>query len=104
MWPAVPRYTNAERREGVRAAMGLYHSKGTTSIYEGHGCSPEVIAIYRDLWEKGEATMRVGMVVNPPWLSVAEAEAGMRDWLGYARGQGIGDAIFRSVHRRYASQ
>jgi len=93
--PAVPRFSLAERRAGIRAAMRLYHAEGTTSVYEGHGCSPEVIGIYRDLWQAGELTMRLGMVVAPPWASVAEAEAVMRDWLPYARGRGLGDARFR---------
>jgi len=95
LMPAVPRFTYAERRRGIADAMRLYHTKGITSIYEGHGCSPEVIAAYRELWEAGALTMRVGMVINPPWSSPAEAETAMRDWLPYARGQGLGDARFR---------
>lgn len=101
--PAVPRFTREERRDGIRAAMALYHSKGTTSIYEGHGSSPEILAIYRELRERGEATMRVASVVSPPWSGVAEAEDAMRDWLGYARGNGLGDAMLRvtGVHVGY---
>lgn len=95
LMPAVPRFTTADRQEAVRAAMRLYHTKGTTSIYEGHGCTPEVIDLYRRLWEAGELTMRIGMVVAPPWASAAEAEPIMRDWLGHARGRGLGDAKFR---------
>jgi predicted amidohydrolase YtcJ len=103
LMPAVPRFTNDERREGVRNAMRLYHAKGTTSIYEGHGCAPEVIAIYRQLWEAGELTMRVALVVSPPWSSMAEAERMMRDGLAYARGSGLGDERLRisGVHITY---
>ena len=64
--PEVPGFSIEERRDGVREAVRLYHSKGTTSIYEGHGCSPDVMRIYQDMWEAGALTMRVGMVVNPP--------------------------------------
>jgi predicted amidohydrolase YtcJ len=95
LMPAVPRYTYDERRQGVRDAIRLYQTKGTTSVYEGHGCSPEVIEAYRELWEKGELTMRIGMVVGPPWSVAREAEPVMRDWLGYARGKGLGDDRFR---------
>ncbi|MGE3934222.1 MAG: amidohydrolase [Rhodospirillaceae bacterium] len=95
LMPAVPRFSLAERRAGIRAAMRLYHAEGTTSAYEGHGCSPEVIGIYRDLWQAGDLTMRLGMVVAPPWAGAAEAEGVMRDWLPYARGRGLGDARFR---------
>ncbi|MBM3488641.1 MAG: amidohydrolase family protein [Alphaproteobacteria bacterium] len=95
LMPAVPRYTTDERARAVVEAMRLYHSKGTTSVYEGHGCSPEVIAIYRELWETGRLSMRMGMVVAPAWADAAEAEAQMRDWLPYARGRGFGDARLR---------
>jgi hypothetical protein len=95
LMPEVPRFAFDDRREAVRQAMRLYHSKGTTSIYEGHGCSPEVIGIYRDLRQSGELTMRVGMVVSPPWSGVAEAEDIMRDWLVAARGSGLGDEMLR---------
>lgn len=93
--PAVPGFTTEERAAGVRAAMRLYHTKGTTSIYEGHGCSPEFMRIYQDLWQTGDLTMRVGMVVSPAWASIEDAEAAMRDWLGPARGSGLGDAMYR---------
>jgi predicted amidohydrolase YtcJ len=95
LMPAVPRFSLEERRAGIREAMRLYHTKGTTSVYEGHGCSPEVIGIYRDLWQAGALTMRIGMVVAPPWSSAADAEGVMRDWLPYARGRGLGDARLR---------
>jgi len=93
--PAVPRFTAADREEAIRKAITLYHAHGTTSIYEGHGCSPEVISIYRHLWQAGSLTMRTGLVVSPPWAGVADAETVMRDWLVYARGSGLGDARLR---------
>ncbi len=93
--PAVPGFSTAERTAGVREAMRLYNAKGTTSIYEGHGCSPAFMRIYQDLWQAGALTMRVGMVVNPAWRSLEDAEAVMRDWLGPARGAGLGDAMYR---------
>lgn len=103
LMPAVPKFDREDRREGIREAIRLYHSKGTTSIYEGHGCSPEVMDIYQELWNAGELTMRVGMVINPPWSSAAEAEPVMRDWLGYARGPGLGDEMLRvsGIHIGY---
>ena len=71
--------------------MAAYHGVGTTSIYEGHGCAPDVIAAYRELRERGELTMRSSLVVSPRWRSREEAEASLRDWLPHLRGQGIGD-------------
>jgi predicted amidohydrolase YtcJ len=101
--PAVPRFGFAERIEGLRRSIELYNACGTTSVYEGHGSAPETIAVYRQLWERRELTMRVGLVVSPSWAGVAEARKAMRDWLAYARGRGIGDPWLRisGVHIAY---
>ncbi|VCU68642.1 N-substituted formamide deformylase precursor [Pigmentiphaga humi] len=93
--PAVPRFSYEQRREGIVRAMDLYHRAGITSIYEGHGSAPEVIAAYRDMWERGELTMRTAMTVSPRWRSLEEAAAAMRDWAPLLRGRGVGDAVFR---------
>jgi predicted amidohydrolase YtcJ len=101
--PAVPRFGFAARLDGVRRSMQLYNACGTTSVYEGHGSAPETIAVYRELWERGELTMRVGLVVSPSWADLAEARKAMRDWLGYARGRGLGDIWLRisGIHVAY---
>jgi predicted amidohydrolase YtcJ len=93
--PAVPRFSYEQRRDGIRKAMNLYHQAGTTSIYEGHGSAPEVIAAYRELWERGDLTMRTAMVLSPRWRSLDDAALAMRDWMPTLRGRGMGDAMFR---------
>jgi predicted amidohydrolase YtcJ len=92
---AVPRFTYAHRREGIQQAMGLYHAMGTTSIYEGHGCAPEVIAAYQELHDRGDLTMRTAAVLSPRWRSIDEANTLMQDWAHSLRGRGTGDAMFR---------
>ncbi|MSQ70084.1 MAG: amidohydrolase [Betaproteobacteria bacterium] len=92
---AIPRFGYRDRVGALRRGMRMYHEKGTTSIYEGHGNSPEVLAGYRDLRELGELTMRVNSVVAPTWKTVEEAASAMRDWLPMARGRGFGDAMLR---------
>jgi predicted amidohydrolase YtcJ len=101
--PAVPRFGFTERLEGLRHSIRMYNACGTTSVYEGHGSAPETIAVYRRLWECGELTMRVGLVVSPSWATVAEARTAMRDWLAFARGHGMGDVWLRisGVHIAY---
>ena len=89
--PAVPRFTQDDRIEGLRRSLPIYHDKGTTSVYEGHGCAPEVVASFRELWERNELTLRSSLVMSPAWLSTAEAEYAMRYWLSAARGRGFGD-------------
>lgn len=92
---AVPRFALDDRIEGIRRSMRLYNAAGTTSVYEGHGSAPETIAAYRTLWERGELTVRVGLVVSPTWADAAEADRAMRDWLAHARGRGLGDPWLR---------
>lgn len=93
--PAVPRFSPQDRRDGILRSVRAYHAVGTTSVYEGHGCAPEVISAYRDLWQANELTMRMHLVVSPTWAASDEAEPMMRDWLSHARGAGIGDAMLR---------
>ncbi|MDI4234093.1 amidohydrolase [Bradyrhizobium sp. Arg237L] len=101
--PAVPRFGFTERLEGVRLSQQLYNAKGTTSIYEGHGSAAETISVYRRLWELGELSVRVGLVVSPSWSDLTEARRIMRDWLATARGAGLGDPWLRvsGVHLAY---
>ncbi|MFT4268554.1 MAG: amidohydrolase [Xenophilus sp.] len=90
----VPPFGFADRLEGLRRSLPLYHAFGTTSVYEGHGSAPETIAVYRALWEQGGLTMRTRLCVSPTWSDAAEARLAMRDWLAHARGRGTGDPWF----------
>jgi predicted amidohydrolase YtcJ len=92
---AVPRFQANDRTIGLRRSMALYNAAGTTSIYEGHGSSPETIAIYRDLWQRGELSVRASLVVSPTWTNATQARRDMKDLLSYARGQGLGDEWLR---------
>jgi predicted amidohydrolase YtcJ len=100
---AVPRFAFDDRRRGARESMRLYNAVGTTSVYEGHGSAPETISVYRSLWERGEMSVRVALVVSPTWANLDEASAAMRDCLSFARGRGFGDAWLRlsGVHVAY---
>lgn len=100
---AVPRFGFAERRRGAAESMRLYNAVGTTSVYEGHGSAPEIISVYRSLWERHELTVRVALTVSPTWEDVAAARVAMRDFLSYARGRGFGDSWLRisGVHIAY---
>jgi predicted amidohydrolase YtcJ len=85
----------AERLTGLQRSLRAYNAVGTTSIYEGHGSSPETIAVYRELWQRGELTVRSHLCVSPTWAGVDEGRKAMRDWLAHARGRGIGDHYLR---------
>ena len=89
--PAVPRFSYTDRMEGLRRSMKIYNAVGTTSVYEGHGLAAQTIAAYRELWERGEMSVRAALVLSPAWRDVGEAREAVRDWLAFARGRGIGD-------------
>ena len=93
--PAVPRFSWQQRLDGIRASMKLYNAVGTTGIYEGHGSSPQTLALYRTLWERGELNVRASLVVSPSWTNSAQAMRDLRDLLPYASGQGFGDHWLR---------
>jgi len=99
----VPRFTFEDRKKALERSMRLYNAVGTTSIYEGHGASPELIALYRTLHAENALTVRAGLVVSPTWRGESDARDAIRDQLVYARGSGLGDAWLRvsGVHIGY---
>jgi predicted amidohydrolase YtcJ len=92
---AVPKFGWQQRLDAIRASMKLYNAVGTTSAYEGHGSAPETLALYRTLWERGELSVRMSLVVSPTWTNSAQAMRDLRDLLPYAGGQGFGDHWLR---------
>lgn len=88
---AVPKFTYEERLAGLKDSMRLYNAVGTTGIYEGHGSSPETIALYRDLGERNESTVRSRLTVSPTWRTLEQAHDSICNDLAYARGNGLGD-------------
>ena len=93
--PAVPRFGWQRRLDAIRTSMRMYNAVGTTSVYEGHGSSPETIALYRDLWERNELSVRLSLVVSPAWTNSAQAMRDLRDLLPFAKGRGLGDNWLR---------
>jgi predicted amidohydrolase YtcJ len=90
LFQAVPRFTHADRVAGILEGMRRYAAAGTTSVYEGHGIAAEVLRAYREVWERGESTVRAYLVLSPTWSNAAEAELVLRDWLPHAGGIGFG--------------
>ncbi|MCH8173369.1 MAG: hypothetical protein IIA70_08705, partial [Proteobacteria bacterium] len=83
------------RVEALKESMRLYNSVGTTGTYEGHGVAPEVLRAYKELWDRGEMTVRSRLVLSPSWGSVAEAEREMERMGPWASGAGFGDGMLR---------
>jgi predicted amidohydrolase YtcJ len=92
---SVPRFGWQQRFSAIQRSMGMYNAVGTTSVYEGHGSSPETISLYRAMRERGELTVRISLVVSPRWTSVAQASRDLHDLIPYAGGRGLGDDWLR---------
>lgn len=102
LFSVVPRFTHQHRVAGLRKAMEIYNSLGTTSVYEGHGVASEVVRAYKDLWTRGEMTVRSALVISPTsgWYATSsrpELELMFRDWSEYASDQGFGDGFLRTT-------
>ncbi|HKY08246.1 MAG TPA: amidohydrolase family protein, partial [Candidatus Binatia bacterium] len=92
---SMPRFTAADRLRALKDAQRRYHSRGVTSIYEGHGVAPEVLAAFRELHGKDQLTMRSHLVVSPTWRSLPEAERDIPSLASWTGGAGIGDGVLR---------
>ena len=92
---AAPRFTQADRLRALKDGQRRYHARGVTSIYEGHGVAPELLAPYRELHASGGLSMRSHLTVSPTWRSRAEAERDIPNLASWAGGDGIGDDRLR---------
>ncbi len=93
---AAPRFTPEIRVAALEHAMALSVAAGTTSVYEGHGISPDVYAAYKALHDRNAQPVRLTMPFSlPPWSSIGEATNALRDWASIASGPGLGDDRLR---------
>jgi predicted amidohydrolase YtcJ len=90
-----PRFTIAQRTQGLRLSMQRYTAAGTTSIYEGHGIDPDLMLAYKHLWAEGAMTVRSHLLFTPPSKSAKEFREQLEDWARIASGGGIGDDWLR---------
>jgi len=91
----IPRFTWQQRLDAIRRSMTVYNAAGTTSVYEGHGSYAANIGLYQRLWEDRALSVRTSLTISPSWRDPEEAQRIMRDWLGFARGRGLGDEWLR---------
>jgi predicted amidohydrolase YtcJ len=90
-----PRFTPADRLRALKDAQRRYHARGVTSIYEGHGVAPELLAAFRELHARGGLSMRSHLAVSPTWRTRIEAERDISDLGSWAGGEGIGNDWLR---------
>ena len=68
-----PRFSHADRLAALAESQRRYAARGVTSVYEGHGIAPEVLAVYREAHERGALHLRATLAVSPTWDGPVEA-------------------------------
>jgi predicted amidohydrolase YtcJ len=90
-----PRFTIAQRAQGLTISMQRYAAAGTTGIYEGHGIDPDLVLAYKRLWSAGTMTVRSHLLFTPPQTPSHTFRAQVEDWARMASGSGMGDDWLR---------
>jgi predicted amidohydrolase YtcJ len=88
------RFSHADRVHALPHSAHLYHSFGTTSVYEGHGIAAEVLDAYREVHRAGALTMRATLAISPSWKAVAAGAPVaplLEAWSGGLSRKGAGD-------------
>jgi predicted amidohydrolase YtcJ len=72
----------------------MYHSFGTTSVFEGHGVATELLNAYKEVHRAGDLTMRSTLAISPNWKAAGNAPFGalIEGWGGWLAEPGLGDA------------
>ena len=94
---AAPNFTHEQRVEALALSMETYNSVGTTSVFEGHGASADVIAAYQGLRNGGRQTLRAHLVLSPSWggMGMDDIRAMLGSWAQWAGRRGLGDSWLR---------
>ena len=92
-----PRFTANDRVAGLKKAMRIYNSTGTTSVLEEHGAAQELIETYQAVHAAGAATVRAHLVFSPAWGGAQGIEYAtvLRNWTAWLGRKGLGDDWLR---------
>lgn len=103
LFRAAPRFTADQREAGLKRAMTVYNSFGTTAVFEGHGVAPEVIDAYKGVRSRNAQTVRAHLAFSPSWsvAEIGDMDRFVATWMGPYTAPGIGDDWLR-VEGTYA--
>ena len=92
-----PGFTIAHRMAALPRSAAYYHAFGTTSIYEEHGVSAELLAAYRQVHAAGKLTMRSHLAFSPDWRGMEDVpmERLIGGWAHQLASAGLGDDMLR---------
>ena len=85
--------TPADRLRTLPQSARAYHAFGTTSVFEGHGASTELLRTYKQAHREGALTMRAALAFSPNWQAAGAAPLGpfMEAWAGWLGEPGFGN-------------
>lgn len=93
----MPGFTHEDRVRALPKSTQAYHAFGTTSVYEEHGASGELVRAYQAVHARGDLTMRSHLVFSPNWRAVAGSDRDhlLQSWGSFLSGRGLGDDWLR---------
>src|SRR5215470_16001695 len=107
---AATMFSHADRMRALPESARLYHSFGTTSVFEGHGAATELLQVYKQTHRAGALTMRTTLAFSPDWTTAGVQCGPFVDaWAGWLGEPGIGDdwlkmsGVYLSLGRQAAS-
>ncbi len=97
LFRTAPHFTADDRLRTLGRSMQLYNACGTTSVFEGHGVSAEVIDAYRALRSHNRQTVRATLAFSPGWSGASEEDVAkwVTEQAGRLSGRGAGDDWLR---------
>jgi predicted amidohydrolase YtcJ len=86
-------FTPADRLRTLPQSARAYHAFGTTSVFEGHGASTELLRTYKQAHREGVLTMRTSLAFSPNWQAAGTAPLGpfVEAWAGWLGEPGFGN-------------
>jgi predicted amidohydrolase YtcJ len=86
-------FTPADRLRTLPQSARAYHAFGTTSVFEGHGASTELLRTYKQAHREGALTMRAALAFSPNWQAAGTAPLGpfVEAWAGWLGEPGFGN-------------
>jgi predicted amidohydrolase YtcJ len=90
-------FTPADRLAALPQSARAYHAFGTTSVFEGHGASTELLRAYRQAQRDGTLTMRTSLAFSPNWQAAGSAPLGafVEAWAGWLGEPGLGNDMLK---------
>jgi predicted amidohydrolase YtcJ len=90
-------FSPADRLAALPKSARAYHAFGTTSVFEGHGVSSELLRVYKAAHRDGSLTMRATLALSPNWPAAGNANLGpfVEAWIGWLGEPGLGDDMLK---------